>query len=118
VALQDPEVLQPNIKGVGHFQYKRHKNLRIKIEKGQENISKEDLREYMRMSKLFKIETKMVRDTIEKVKGLSYSEIVESALIYDLPSQALGTLDEINLRVDEEFKSMGTEEKLKLSNMV
>jgi hypothetical protein len=46
--LRDPALSRDQ--KIKNYQFKRHKALRIKIEKGEEQVYKQDIKEYLRLS--------------------------------------------------------------------
>jgi len=90
--LRDPLVSKdPRVK---QWQLKRQRTLRMRIEKG-EDVSQQEVKEYLRLSVVSKVTPEMVNQTIKKGKTFKISTVLEAILVYQLPSEVLGSPEEI-----------------------
>jgi len=67
---------------VKNFQIKQHKNLRYKIENTE--VTSEELKEYMRLSSVLRVDEEKIVETLEKGKKLIRAEIIENAVRYEI----------------------------------
>jgi hypothetical protein len=66
----------------------------MRIEKGEE-VSQSEVKEYLRLSAVFKVTPEMINQTLKKGKTFKLSTVLEAILAYQLPSEVLGSPQEI-----------------------
>ena len=66
----------------------------MRIEKGEE-VSQSEVKEYLRLSAVFKVTPEMINQTLKKGKLFKLSTVLEAILAYQLPSEILGSPQEI-----------------------
>jgi formylmethanofuran dehydrogenase subunit D len=57
----------------------------MRIEKGEE-VSQQEVKEYLRLSAACKVTPEMINQTLKKGKTFKLSTVLEAILVYQLPS--------------------------------
>jgi hypothetical protein len=90
----------------------------MRIERGEE-VSQQEVKEYLRLSAVFKVTQEMVNQTLKKGKKFKLSTILEAILAYQLPSEVLGSPQELSDLLKAELDVFSRfDERLRLVSFV